>query len=126
MGAASIEPKQLIVVVEDDEGIRRAIDRLLKVEGFDTALFDSAEALLAAGMASDARCLVPDAQLPGLSGFDLQKHLVAAGMASPVIFITAHDTPRIRKRALANASAYLVKPFSSAALVDAVTRARMD
>ena len=121
----SIEPSQPIVVVEDDEGMRRAIDRLLRVEGFKTALFESAEALLDAGVPADARCLVMDIQLPGMCGFDLQQHLVAAGMAFPVIFITAHDTPRFRKRALANGTAYLVKPLSSEALVEAVTRSKL-
>jgi FixJ family two-component response regulator len=121
----SIETPQPILVVEDDEGMRRAIDRLLRVEGFETALFDSAEALLAAGVALNARCLVVDIQLPGLSGFDLQRHLVSAGIALPVIYITAHDTPRVRQRALASGRGYLVKPFSSEALVNAVTRAAM-
>ena len=111
------------MVVEDDEGIRQAIRRLLEVKGFEATLFDSAEALLAAGVASKAQCLVLDIHLPGMSGFDLQRHLAAAGTDLPVVFITAHDLPRIRERALASADGYLVKPFSSAALVDAVTHA---
>ena len=103
--------------------MRHAIRRLLEIEGFEAGLFDSAEALLEAGVAPDAKCLVLDIQLPGMSGFDLQRHLEAAGAARPVIFITAHDLPRIRERALANADSYLVKPFLSETLVDAVTRA---
>ena len=103
--------------------MRQAIRRSLEVKGFEATLFDSAEALLAAGVASMAKCLVLDIHLPGMSGFDLQRHLAAAGSKLPIVFITAHDVPRIREQALASANGYLVKPFSSDALVEAVTRA---
>lgn len=106
--------------------MRRAIDRVLRVEGFDTALFDSAEAALAAGLPPRVRCLVLDIQLPGMSGVDLQRHLLAAGTSRPVIFITAHDTPRIRKQALEIGAAYLVKPFASEALAEAVSQTSCD
>jgi FixJ family two-component response regulator len=110
-------------VVEDDAGMRAAIHRLLQIEGFETLLFDSAEALLASGAASRAQCLVLDLNLPGMSGFELQSHLAGSGIAPPVVFITAHDLPKLRRQALASGSGYLVKPFSGSALVDEVNRA---
>jgi FixJ family two-component response regulator len=110
-------------VVEDDAGMRAAIHRLLQVEGFQSLLFDSAEALLASGAASQAQCLVLDVHLPGLSGFELYSHLAGSGAAPPAVFITAHDQPKLRRQALASGSGYLVKPFSGSALVDEVNHA---
>jgi FixJ family two-component response regulator len=111
------------LVVEDDEGMRTAIRRLLEAEGFEASLFDSAEALLAADVTSQAQCLVLDIHLPGMSGLELQRHLVGAGTTLPVVFITAHDWSPIRQQALASGDGYLAKPFSGEALVEAITRA---
>jgi FixJ family two-component response regulator len=119
--AMPVEFKHHIVVVEDDEGMRRAMGKALMIAGFETEAFESAEAMLAAGAASKARCLVSDIWLPGMSGLDLQRHLVAAGLAIPVVFVTAHDALATRRPALASGAAYLVKPFASEALVQAVT-----
>lgn len=110
-------------VVEDDAGMRAAVHRLLQVEGFETLVFDSAEALLASVVSSQAQCLVLDVHLPGMSGFELHSHLAGIGTAPPAVFITAHDLPKLRRQALASGSGYLVKPFSGSALVDAVNRA---
>jgi FixJ family two-component response regulator len=106
--------------VEDDEDMRTAIRRVLEGAGLRTEAFDSAEALLATDASSRAQCLVLDIQLPGISGFELQARLGAAG--PPVVFITAHDTPSKRKRALASDALYLVKPFLGETLVAAVSR----
>jgi FixJ family two-component response regulator len=113
----------LVVVVEDDDGMRQAICRVLEVEGFTAKAFVSAEALLAAGAVASAHCLVLDIRLPGMSGFELQRQLSAAGRVPPVVFITAHDVPSARRQAVANAGGYLVKPFPSHALVEAVNHA---
>jgi FixJ family two-component response regulator len=120
---ASGENEKLVVVVEDDDGMQQAIRRVLEVEGFTAKVFASAEALLAAGVAAHAHCLVLDIRLPGISGFELQRRLTAIGRMPPVVFITAHDVPSSRNQAIANADGYLVKPFLSQALVDAVNRA---
>jgi len=80
-----------IVIVEDDDGTRQAIERLLRCAGFLTASFASAEALLQAGAAINAACLVLDVHLPGISGFELQRALAECGAELPVIFITAYD-----------------------------------
>src|SRR5262245_11862456 len=72
-----------VAVVEDDEAMRQAIRRVLESEGFATEAFASAEAFLATGAASRARCLVLDVRLPGMSGTDLHRHLRALGIATP-------------------------------------------
>ena len=97
--------------------------RVLELAGYTANLFASAEELLATDVASRAECLVIDIHLPGMSGLDLQRALAAAGSVPPIIFVTAHDLPRVRQRAMASGRDYLVKPFLSEALVESVTRA---
>jgi FixJ family two-component response regulator len=114
-----------IVVVDDDDGLRLAFERVLNAAGFRAQTFASAESLLESDAADWATCLVLDVHLPGLSGFELRRELVRSGSPQPpVIFITGHDEPAAREQAEAlGASAYLPKPFAGRALVDAVARA---
>jgi FixJ family two-component response regulator len=113
-----------VVVVEDDESMIQALQRLLRAGGFLPRVFSSAEALLQSGAAAGASCFVFDIQLPGLSGFELWQRLAAGGAAQPVIFITAQDEPSTREAAaLSGAFACLIKPFPGRALLDAVRRA---
>ena len=126
-GATALMPdeQQSIVVVEDDAGMRKAIERLLRAGGFKYVSFASAEALLEAAAADTAACLVLDVHLPGLSGFQLQRQLMASGRKSPVIFITAHDDAAARDEAqrIGNV-AYFRKPFDGKALLEAIRQAR--
>ena len=113
-----------VVVVEDDAGMRKALERLLRAARLQTVFFSSAEALLATEEAFGAGCLVFDIHLPGISGFELRRRLVASGCASPVIFITAQDDEVSREEARQlKCIAYLRKPFEGAALLDAIQRA---
>ena len=113
-----------LLVVEDDDGMRHAIERLLDAAGFRVASFSSAEELLCGSTASSAACLIFDVHLPGMSGFDLRRVLARTGPAPPVIFITADDTPAAREEAgRLRATAYLPKPFRGRELVAAVSRA---
>jgi FixJ family two-component response regulator len=113
-----------LLVVEDDDGMRHAIERLLDAAGFRVASFSSAEELLSESTASSAACLIFDVHLPGLSGFELRRVLARTGSTPPVIFITADDTPAAREEAgRLRAAAYLPKPFQGRELVAAVSRA---
>lgn len=113
-----------VVVVEDDDGMRGALARLLKLAGFKVWAFASAEDLLASSVAATADCLLCDVHLPGMSGFEFRRRLVQAGSAVPLIFITAHDSPAARDEAQRlGAAAYLPKPFVGRTLVDAVREA---
>jgi FixJ family two-component response regulator len=115
---------QSIVVVEDDDGMRRAIQRLLRAAGFNAVVFSSAEALLEADAADSAGCLVFDIHLPGLSGFELQRRLSTAGHKAPVIFITAHDDASVREEAeQLDCIGYFRKPFEGSSLLEAIRRA---
>jgi FixJ family two-component response regulator len=118
------DPSPRIVVVEDDDSLRAAIERLLRASGYDVLGFEDAETLLATGAAADAACLILDINLPRLSGLDLHDRLCSAGIRAPTIFITAHEhaSDRYAARVL-RASAYLPKPFPGSTLIDLVKRA---
>lgn len=113
--------KANIVVVEDDAGLNQALSRLLEAAGFSAAMFETAEALLAADAATTADCLVLDLHLPGMSGIQLYHRLEEISPPPPCIVITAHDDAATRKGIKGiGAAAVLIKPFKGQALVSAV------
>jgi FixJ family two-component response regulator len=120
MGAIS----NSIVVVEDDPSMSQAMARMLRVSGMIPVMFSSGEELLESDELEGAACLIIDVQLPGLNGFALRDKLAAARTLPPVIFITAFDDADTHELAArAGMFAFLRKPFSGQALMDAVRRA---
>ncbi|HEY7542533.1 MAG TPA: response regulator [Methylomirabilota bacterium] len=114
---------RIISVVDDDVSLRRSLRNLLSSVGFEVETFESAEAFLASDSRERAACLVLDLRMPGMGGLDLLSHLAATGSRIPVIVLTAHGDDDARRRALdAGAVAFLIKPFQSAALLDAIQR----
>lgn len=112
-----------IILIEDDEGMREAIESLLVAAGRVTTTHACAEALLVAESPADACCIVSDVMLPAMSGLELVSELRRRGQCLPVILITAHDSPAIRGEAVrCGAAAYLAKPFAGSALLDAIDR----
>ena len=110
-----------VLVVEDDSSMRQAIERLLNVAGFATAVYESAEELLAVGPVEGDACVVSDLKLPGMTGFELLHELRTRGQRQPLILITAHDSPSVRKEAeQRGVAAFLAKPFLGSDLVAAV------
>ncbi len=110
-----------IVLVEDDDGLRSALVRILELAGYRVESFATAEDALAARAATRAECIVCDVHLPRESGFALCRRLAQAGSRVPVIFITAHELPAVRAEAEAlGAANYLIKPFPGRELVEAV------
>ena len=119
---AAAGPK--VLLVEDDDSMREAIERLLGAAGFECAAYASAEAMLANFAGLDAACIISDLKLPAMSGLDLLAELRTRGWKSPLILITAHDAPGLREDALRRgATSYLAKPFRGTALLDAVNAA---
>ena len=109
------KPPLVVAVVEDDAASRTALGRLLRAAGFEAALFESAEAYLAASPV--ATCLVVDVYLPGMSGIELQQRLRAAGHAEPIIVTTSRHDEAIRERAQQNrCAAFFWKPVDGHAL----------
>jgi FixJ family two-component response regulator len=108
--------KPLIAIVDDDESVRRAIERLVRSLGMAAETFSSGKDFidLTEAMPSfQPDCVVLDVQMPGLNGLEVQDHLVQRHSPLPVIFITAHDEAGVRERAMASgAVAFLRKPFN--------------
>jgi len=114
---------KLVAVVDDDELVRIALQRLLKAAGLGVASFGSAEDFLNSGQLPEFACLIVDIRMPGMSGLDLQTKLKAERPV-PIIFITAHGDEKMRIQAMrAGAVAFLAKPFDSGILLDRVRAA---
>ncbi|MFZ1640060.1 MAG: response regulator [Candidatus Contendobacter sp.] len=113
---------QKVLIIEDDDSLRPALERLLHIAGFQVATYASAEALLAEDAAAEgAACVVSDLKLPALSGFDLLTEMRARDGWPPLILITAHDAPGLREEAARRgAAAYLAKPFRGTALLETI------
>jgi FixJ family two-component response regulator len=108
------ETKPAIAIVDDDESICLAMNRLLRSLGMDIATFTSGDEFIKHIETVQAfpDCVVLDVQMPGMNGLEVQELLVRSENPTPVIFITAHDDVSLRKRALqAGAAAFLRKPF---------------
>jgi len=115
---------RVVSIVDDDASLRRSLQNLLRSEGFQVEAFESAEAFLASGARESTACLVLDLRMPGMGGLDLLSHLAATRSRVPVIVLTAHGDDDARRQSLeAGAIAFLVKPFQSAALLDAIRSA---
>ena len=108
----------IVSIVDDDESIREATKGLVRSLGYSAATFASAEEFLNSDRLNQTSCLIADVQMPGLSGPDLQHHLLAQGHRMPIIFVTAYPEERIRARVLgAGAVDFLSKPFSDDRLI---------
>lgn len=113
-----------MVIVEDDEAMRRALTRMLSAAGFHATAYASAEEMLASASVGRPDCLLIDVGLPGISGFRLYERLARQGSRFPVIFLTARDTPRARQEAArCHAAGFLPKPFPRQTLLSTIRHA---
>ena len=113
----------VISIIDDDASVRLAVARLLTSMGFVAHAFASVNEFLASPRLKDTLCIVADVEMPGMSGLELQDHLIAHGPSIPVIFITAFPDDRVRERAMkGGAVCFLSKPFDEAALLECVER----
>ena len=111
----------LVCVVDDDESVRESLPDLLRQLGFAAEAFSSAEAFLASDVVSETSCLLLDVAMPGMSGPDLQQELTRRRRTIPIVFITAYGAASVGPCLLARGAVRcLVKPFSEAALLEAV------
>ncbi len=108
----------LVTIVDDDESVRRALQRLMKSAGLAADAFGSAEEFLQRGD-RETGCLILDVRLPGMSGLDLQRELAALNPRIPIIFVSAYGTEEMVERAIEKgAVAFLRKPFNEDLLLD--------
>jgi FixJ family two-component response regulator len=112
----------LVSVVDDDVSVRKSLDRLIRSARLEVRVFASAEEFLNSDHPCKADCLIFDVRLPGMSGIELHRHLLASKCEVPVIFITAHGSDDGARLAAASewTVAYFIKPFGGDELLDAV------
>jgi FixJ family two-component response regulator len=115
----------LVHVVDDDASFRRAIERRLKLAGYEVETYASAQQLLdRLPGAGEPGCILLDVRIPGLSGPELQSRLIELGSILPIVFLTGHaDIPTTVQAIKAGAEDFLTKPTSSEQLIDAIERA---
>jgi len=119
-----MQNKPLIAIVDDDESMRNSTKDLLESAGFLAATFQSAESFLKSRHLHRFACLVTDMLMPGMTGLELYRDLVASGNAIPTILITAYPDDRAQAGALKGGIAcYLIKPFTADKLLGCIRRA---
>jgi FixJ family two-component response regulator len=113
-----------VFVVDDDDQMRAAMQRLLKSVGLRAEAFASPQEFLRRKLPDGPSCLILDVRLPGMSGLDVQRKLTETGLQIPVIFITGHgDIPMTVKAMKSGAVEFLTKPFRDQDLLDAIQQA---
>jgi FixJ family two-component response regulator len=113
-----------ITIIDDDAWARQGIDVLVASLGYRTLTFASAEEFLESGHVEETACVVTDMQMPGLSGFDLQRRLKDWANGPHVIVVTAYPDEKSRARALgAGAFGFLTKPFDEKCLIQCLADA---
>ena len=119
------EATPIVFVVDDDDGVRRALTRLIRSAGYRVEGFGSAREFLDRDSSADAAaCLVLDVQLPDINGLALQRQLTATGVTLPIIFITAHGDIAMTVSAMkAGAMDFLAKPVGDTDLLRAIETA---
>ena len=111
-------------LVDDDDSLRRALARTLRLAGFDVEAFASVEALLERRLPDRDACLVLDVDLRGIGGIEFKRTLVDAGRDLPTIFITALEAEVVSEPLAAlDPVAVLYKPFGKEDLLAAIERA---
>src|SRR5258708_40044425 len=104
-----------VFIIDDDRGMRQAIQDLVESVGVRAESFATGEDFLSRKRTGDPRCLVLDVRLPQMSGLDFQRRLAETGVPTPIIFITAHgDIPMSVKAFKSGALEFLTKPCSDA------------
>ena len=118
------EPDATVFVIDDDAPMRVALMNLIRSVGLRAELFASAQEFLRSKLPDVPSCLILDVRLPGLSGLDLQRRTIEAGMEIPIIFLTGHgDIPMTVRAMKAGAVEFLTKPFRDQDLIDAIHQA---
>jgi FixJ family two-component response regulator len=116
--------RPLVSVIDDDVSVRESLPDLLKQLGYSVRAFSSAEEFLASDRVGEARCLILDIAMPGMTGLDLKQELALRGQEIPIIFITAQTDETVRTHLLEQGAVEcLFKPFSDTALFEALNAA---
>jgi FixJ family two-component response regulator len=111
----------IVIIIDDDPGMRESISSLIRSIGFQTKTLGSVDEFQRSGRPDGPACLVLDVRLPGQSGLELQRELSASRIQVPIVFITGHgDIPMSVQAMKGGAIEFLTKPFRDQDLLDAV------
>jgi FixJ family two-component response regulator len=114
----------VISIIDDDESVRAATNRLVRSLGLVALTFSGADEFLRSPRLDDTSCVIADVQMPGMSGIEMQSVLIARGKNIPIIFITAFPDEKIRARAMeSGAVGFLSKPFKGSSLIEFIEAA---
>ena len=114
----------IVFVIDDDESMRRALERLLRSDGLQVETFSAASEFIARPLPDRPACVILDLRMPGLSGLEVQDSLARAGREIPIIFISGYaDVPSSVRALKAGAFDFLQKPFSDQQLLDVIHEA---
>jgi FixJ family two-component response regulator len=115
---------RVISIIDDDPSVREATKSLVRSLGYSAEVFSSAEEYLESDRMRNSSCLITDLHMPGMSGADLQDHLIAEGLRIPIIFVTAYFEEGVRARVMdAGAYGFLRKPFADENLIECLDKA---
>jgi len=119
-----VEVAPTVFVVDDDAGMRRGLEFLLKHAGLPVQGFGSAREFLDFYQPVMRGCMLLDVRMPGISGLDLQEHLRKKGTKLPVVIVTAYGSIPMAVRAIQQGAVdFIEKPFDGALLLERVHRA---
>ena len=111
--------RNIVLVVDDDLGMLKCVQRLLRLHAYEPIPFSSAEAFKNYTDIEKAACVIFDISLNDWSGIELRHGLNDAGISVPVIYMTGNDDPAVRDAALGSGCiAFLTKPFSALSLIE--------
>lgn len=115
-----------VAIIDDDDSFCRSSARMLRAAGFQSATYRSAEEFLADPVHTRFNCLLVDINLGGMTGLEMQGALASEGTGTPIIFITAYDSPQVRTAAQRSGClAFFSKTDEGALLLDALRRLRL-
>lgn len=113
-----------VFVVDDDPAMRESLSFLMGSVGIRVETFENAQAFLDQHDTGDRGCLVLDVRMPGMSGLELQEHLIQRGISLPVVMITGYgDVPMAVRALKSGALDFIEKPFTEQELLDRVNEA---
>lgn len=122
--AHEVSDRAIVYIIDDDESLRLALDRVFRSVGLETRTYGTARGFIEAARPDLPGCVVLDVRLPGINGLDLQRQLGDLGIRLPVVLITGHgDIPMSVQAMKAGAVDFLPKPFRDQDMLDAVAAA---